>query len=180
MNKYVLDANVFIEAKNNHYGMDFCPAFWDWLLAAHKSGLVCSIEAVSDELKQQPDDDEDDEDELSKWTKGAGSCLFLPHDEQMVKQFPAVAAWANGQKYTLDAVSTFLGSADMFLVAFGLAHKSIVVTHERASDSVKKLKVPDACRGLGVTCVRPYDMLRAEGAKFYIQPGADAINAIRH
>jgi hypothetical protein len=28
---YLLDANVFIQAKNLHYGIDFCPAFWDWL-----------------------------------------------------------------------------------------------------------------------------------------------------
>jgi hypothetical protein len=30
---YLLDANVFIAAKNLHYGLDFCPAFWDWLVA---------------------------------------------------------------------------------------------------------------------------------------------------
>mgnify|MGYP006298525777 CR=1 FL=1 len=34
---YLLDANVFIEAKNRYYGMDFCPAFWDWLLDARRS-----------------------------------------------------------------------------------------------------------------------------------------------
>lgn len=28
---YLLDANVFIQAKNLQYGFDFCPAFWDWL-----------------------------------------------------------------------------------------------------------------------------------------------------
>jgi hypothetical protein len=28
---YLLDTNVFIEAKNRHYGFDFCPAFWDWI-----------------------------------------------------------------------------------------------------------------------------------------------------
>jgi len=28
---YLLDADVFIRAKNLHYGLDFCPAFWDWL-----------------------------------------------------------------------------------------------------------------------------------------------------
>lgn len=28
---YLLDANVFIQAKNLHYSFDFCPAFWDWL-----------------------------------------------------------------------------------------------------------------------------------------------------
>jgi hypothetical protein len=29
---YLLDANVFIQAKNLHYGFDFCPAFWQWLI----------------------------------------------------------------------------------------------------------------------------------------------------
>ena len=28
---YLLDSNVFMAAKNLHYGLDFCPAFWDWL-----------------------------------------------------------------------------------------------------------------------------------------------------
>jgi hypothetical protein len=28
---YLLDSNVFIQAKNLHYGFDFCPAFWDWI-----------------------------------------------------------------------------------------------------------------------------------------------------
>jgi hypothetical protein len=30
---YLLDADVFIRAKNLHYGLDFCPAFWDWLMS---------------------------------------------------------------------------------------------------------------------------------------------------
>ena len=28
---YLLDTNVLIEAKNRHYGFDFCPAFCDWI-----------------------------------------------------------------------------------------------------------------------------------------------------
>ena len=28
---YLLDANVFIEAKKRWYGFDFCPSFWEWL-----------------------------------------------------------------------------------------------------------------------------------------------------
>ena len=47
---YLLDANVFIQAKNLHYGFDFCPAFWDWLLAGNNAGNVFSIEKVGDEV----------------------------------------------------------------------------------------------------------------------------------
>ena len=57
---YLLDADVFIRAKNLHYGFDFCPAFWDWLVAEHRTGNVYSVEKVGDELQAVAD-------ELSAW-----------------------------------------------------------------------------------------------------------------
>lgn len=50
MMPYLLDANVFIEAKNRHYGLDFCPAFWDWLVERNQEGVVFSVEKVGDGL----------------------------------------------------------------------------------------------------------------------------------
>jgi hypothetical protein len=47
---YLLDANVFIQAKNLHYGFDFCPAFWDWLVERNATDTVFSIEKVEDEI----------------------------------------------------------------------------------------------------------------------------------
>jgi len=35
---YILDADVFIRAKNLHYGLDFCPAFWEWLSMKNAAG----------------------------------------------------------------------------------------------------------------------------------------------
>ena len=52
---YLLDANVFIQAKNLHYGFDFCPAFWDWLIENNRTGKVFSIEKVGDELEAGDD-----------------------------------------------------------------------------------------------------------------------------
>ena len=71
---------------------------------------------------QTPTADED-EDELSKWVKLQGGGMFLPHDQLMIDQLPVVAQWANSQRYTPAAVSTFLGCADFYIVAFALAHK---------------------------------------------------------
>jgi len=34
MTRYLLDTNIFIQAKNLHYGLDF----WDWLIAQNKAG----------------------------------------------------------------------------------------------------------------------------------------------
>ncbi len=49
---YLLDSDVFIRAKNDHFGFDFCPAFWDWLVLAHYEDTVASVEAVYRELME--------------------------------------------------------------------------------------------------------------------------------
>jgi hypothetical protein len=66
---YLLDANVFIQAKNLHYGLDFCPAFWDWLIAENVAKKVFSIEKVDDEIRAIADD-------LSVWASGRGDDFF--------------------------------------------------------------------------------------------------------
>ena len=43
MTRYLLNANIFIQAKNLHYGFDFCPAFWDWIVIQNEAGKVASI-----------------------------------------------------------------------------------------------------------------------------------------
>lgn len=47
---YLIDSDVFIQAKDRHYGLDFCPAFWDWLLQANAAGKLFSVKQVGDEL----------------------------------------------------------------------------------------------------------------------------------
>lgn len=53
---YLLDANVFMQAKNLHYGFDFCPAFWDWLVESNDAEKVFSIEKVEDEIDAGDDE----------------------------------------------------------------------------------------------------------------------------
>ena len=47
MTRYQLDANVFIQAKNLHYGFDFLPALSDWLLKANHEGKPARVEEVA-------------------------------------------------------------------------------------------------------------------------------------
>lgn len=72
------------------------------------------------------------------------------------------------QDYDQAAVSTFLQVADYYLVAHALAHGHTVVTHEIASASTKKIKIPNACIGLGIKCMTPFEMLRRERARFVL------------
>lgn len=160
MTKYLLDANIFIQAKNLHYGFDFCPAFWDWLRQQNAAGKVASIEKIADELAG--------EDNLSDWAEAQGDGFFLPADQAVVPALPEVSAWASSQNYEPSAVATFLQVADYWLIAHAKAHDWTVVTHEVPSDSVKKIKIPNVCIGLDLHCISPYEMLRRERARFVL------------
>jgi|tagenome__1003787_1003787.scaffolds.fasta_scaffold20588932_2 hypothetical protein len=159
---YLLDSNVFIQAKNQYYAFDIVPAFWDWLVAANTQGTVFSIEHVRDELF-------DYQDELTVWAKGRDQAggFFLAADDAVLPSLRAVAQWAQGQNFTDAAVNEFLDAADYHLVAHAHAHGHIAVTQEVYEPAItRKIKIPNACQGLGVPWVNTYTMLRTEGASF--------------
>lgn len=158
---YLLDANVFIQAKNLHYGLDFCPAFWEWLIDNNRAGVVFSIEKVGDEIDAGAD-------ELSKWAADRGPEFFLKPDAALLPALGTVSAWATGQGYEPAAVNTFLQVADYYLVGHALAHGHTVVTHEVASPSTKRIKIPNACIGVSIKFMTPYEMLRHERARFVL------------
>jgi hypothetical protein len=158
---YLLDADIFIQAKNLHYGLDFCPAFWDWLDSRNQSGTVFSIEKVRDELIGGGD-------ELADWAKARGPSFFVPPDGADIASLATGSNWAAGGGFEAGAVSQFLQVADYYLVAQAHARGFVVVSHEVPANSVKKIKIPTACIGLGVKFVSPYEMLRTERARFVL------------
>ena len=164
MTVYLLDSNVFIQAKNCHYGFDFCPAFWCWLDEQNSADKVASIEKVADELRAGND-------ELAKWAALRGTKFFLPPDGAVLLALKTVSDWAHGSRYRPAAVKTFLDVADCWLIAHALAHKCTVVTHEACANSAnttRKIKIPNACTNLGLRCMSPYEMLRRERARFVL------------
>lgn len=158
---YLLDANVLIQAKRLHYGLDFCPAFWEWLVTENGSERVFSIEKVGDEIQAGGD-------ELSDWASHRGDGFFLKPDAALVAALARVSTWATSQSYEPAAVHTFLQVADYYLVAHALAHGDTVVTHEIPSTSRKRIKIPDACIGLRVKVMTPFEMLRTSKARFVL------------
>ncbi len=160
---YLLDANVFIAAKNLHYGLDFCPAFWDWLAREHGTGKVFSIEKVVDELRAG-------DDELAEWVAGLPDAFSLKPDASTASSLARVAQWVNAQpQYSPAAKSTFLQIADYYLVAQALAGGHTVVTHEVPQNSVHRVKIPNVCLGLNVRYMTPFEMLRRERARFVLE-----------
>ena len=159
---YLLDANVFISAKNNHYGFEFCPAFWDWLDTAHAAGIVQSVDRVYDELIERGDD-------LSDWAR-ARRGFFAALTAADVRAVAEVNRWANDSTdYDPAAKAEFADAADSFLVAQAYAGGHTVVTHERISDGRKRIKIPNACVAHGVQWNTPFHMLRVEQARFVLE-----------
>lgn len=162
---YLVDADVFIQAKNLHYAPEFCPAFWDWLIQQNRQGRVFSIKKVAEELVAGGD-------YLSEWAKDRGAGFFLPPDEQVLGVVPRVIQWATNRidnPYRKGAVDEFAAKADSFLIAHASGHGYRVVTNEKPKQLGKKVvKIPDVCAGLKVKCVTPWEMLCAEHAHFVL------------
>lgn len=160
---YLLDANIFIQSHRAHYGLDFVPAFWDWLARGNSAGVLASIQKIKDELDAGHD-------ELTGWAGGQAP-MFLAMDAGVGPSLVALATWATSKAagYTPAAQAEFLSSGDYQLIAYARAHRHTVVTYEVAAPgSRKKIKIPDACAAMGVTCIGPYVMLRQESARFVL------------
>jgi hypothetical protein len=164
---YLLDTGIFIEAKRRFYGLDFVPGYWDWLMREANAGTIRSIEKVADEIGAQQDD-------LSAWAATLPSGFFLRPDATFSAAFQQVSQWALNSGFQAAAYNEFLGVADSFLVAQALAGGHTVVTLEKpaTTPSKRKIKVPDACAGVSVKCMTPYEVMRLRGVRLVLAGGA--------
>lgn len=153
---YLLDSNVFITAKQNHYRLKTFPSFWALLkkqgTSTHK---VLSIAAVMRELEPRKD-------ELCTWAKACPKSMFVSElDQPTIATAATIATWTNAQKnYTAGAKAKFLSIADYWLVSHAKAHSMTLVTHELPSpESKARVLIPDVCNAHGVTYCTPWQML---------------------
>jgi len=159
---YLLDANVFIQAKNLHYGLDFCPAFWQWLIEQNQIGKLHSIDKVADEVNAG-------DDELSGWVKNQNQGMFLQTGSNVAGYLGQVSNWVSAQDYEVSAINSFFQVADYYLIAHALAGNYHIVSHEVPSNSPRKIKIPNVCMGLNIPFVSPFEMLRREKARFVLR-----------
>jgi hypothetical protein len=170
---YLVDANVFIAAKNRHYGIDFCPACWEWLAREHAAGKVFSVEKVVDELRAR-------DDELAAWVAGLPDSFFLKPDASTAGSLARVAQWVSAQtQYSPAAKSTFLQIADYYLCGAGAGRRS----HRRYARGSAEFQAPgqdpqrvpwtqralpdalrDAAPRAGAVCVGEKTMKRCSGS----------------
>lgn len=158
--RYCLDANVFIQAKNGPYGMDFHPSFWKWIDRQADAGILFSSKMVFEELSKGGD-------ELAKWVKERrDSKLFLEPSAEAYRFMSQIADYINTH-YPAHQAKRFLNGADPWIVAQSKAEGATVVTHERrAGEDSKVVKIPNICDQLKVDYIDPFKMLRLLKARF--------------
>lgn len=163
--QYLLDANIFIQAQNQHYGMDFCPAFWDFLKLEAESKTIVSSDMVYDELKLFND-------EVSAWVVEYRDLLFTvsSQEEEIQKKFREVADFISTHiTYKESEKDRFLSGADPWLIATANVMNLTIVTHEvLVPSNSTKVKIPNVAREFGVDYISPYKMIRDLGGRFVL------------
>jgi hypothetical protein len=162
---YLLDANTLIEAKNRHYGMDFCPAYWDFIELEANNTTLASIDMVYDELKEYGDD-------LSQWVKDRKDLIYNISSENpdIQKKFAKIADFvSNHPVYSQSEKDRFLSGADPWLIAAASVMEYVIVTHEViVPPNSKKVKIPNIAQNFEVTWISPFEMIRKLGGKFIL------------
>jgi len=154
--KYVLDANVFIQAKNQYYAFDLVPGFWNSLIRHAADGTIGSIDRVKQELVRGKD-------RLADWAASHFSHAFSSTDEAgVIDAYRQVMSWVQHQAQFSDAAKAdFASGADGWLVAYAIAKGHVVVTHEQlAPEAERNVPIPNVCKALNVRSVDTFAMLR--------------------
>jgi hypothetical protein len=164
--KYLLDANVFIEAQRRYYPFDLCPGFWAALLQQHEKKRILSIDRIKKEI-------EDGGDELAKWVRRIAPSTFFKKtaDKGVIDAFRRMVEWVDhGTQYSEDAKTEFARGADGWLVAYAKTNGLVVVTHEVYDPNIKRrVPIPNLCRHFIVDYVDTFKMLKELGIQFVLQ-----------
>ena len=165
--RYVVDANVLMEAHRRYYRFTVCPGFWDCMAWQHKQGVVCSIDRVKSEI-------EAGKDKLAQWVKKdcPKTFFYATTDPKVSTWYGEIIAWVQAQtRYTPAAKSQFASVADGWLIAYARENGLSVVTHEvPAPESRNDVKIPDVCDAFGVPFMDVFDMLEKLRSKFTWKP----------
>lgn len=163
MQRFWLDASVFIQAKRKYYPFDIVPGFWVVLEQQGKSGTIRSPYEVFYELSEGGDD-------LSQWARERrDGDFFIEPGDDVQEVFREIADFVNAS-YSEAAAKYFLEGADAWVIAHAKCDDGTVVTNETiVGPNSFKVKIPNVCREFDVPFVDTFQMLRELGASFVVK-----------
>lgn len=162
---YLLDANVFIQAKRRFYPFDLAPGYWDALCWHRAAGRVCSLDRVGGELERGGDD-------LWTWARDTFGQEGFPDSFGCAAAYGQMVAWVQAQaQFTPAAKSEFMSVADGWLAAYAMKEGRVLVTlEEHKPDAKAKVPLVNVCLAFGMQPITPFEMLRRLGIELTWQP----------
>lgn len=160
---YLLDANVFIEAKDRYYRMTTFPGYWNWLDNCFRSGHLSSIDMVYEEVSKS-------DDKLSEWMSSRRKHFIKADDEETQSMFATIAQSVMANPVYKDSEKAkFLGVADPLLIAKAKTLGATLVTHEvLAPENSTKVKIPNICRAFDVEHINTFELIETLQAEFVL------------
>lgn len=140
---FILDTNIFLQAKNKDYPFTYFPGFWEWLDSGFKTRQFLLLSSVYKEVSGG-------DDEVSDWIKSRKQYVIKEEKaKNYMKNHKKIVNFLNGKGFT--HMNDFLQKADGSLIAYAMTSGDMVITHELPRpDSKKHPKIPDVCNQFGV------------------------------
>jgi hypothetical protein len=155
--KYSLDTSVLIEGWVRTYPIQIFPGLWHNLESLIRQGRAQATEEVLHELEKQ-------EDALTRWAKKQGN-LFTKLDDKIQLEVTRILT----SHPRLVESGGRRSAADPFVIALASMNACKVVTEEPrtvGSSSVGRVRIPDVCDAMNITCIKLLDLMREQGWRF--------------
>ena len=160
--RYVLDANILINAYHDYYPIDLFPGFWEFIDHHISEGRVLIIDRVRAEIKNPP--------QLVQWIERTTNGVFVPTAIQpaIADSYGQMADWVQeNPQYLPAAGDKFARDADGWLIAYASVSSSVVVTNEVFDPNVRiRVPIPNLCDEFDVECKNALELLRDLDAHF--------------
>lgn len=158
-NKYCLDANVLIQARQKYYNPKFCPDYWKILSELGKDGKIFMPELVYEEIIRTEDD-------LSEWLKKS-KIPINKISEPVTHCLQKVYATDPIHKNLVDNTKA-RSLADPWVIAHALHENSTVVTKEEKVTALNsnRIKIPNVCDNMGIRWINDFQFIDELDIKF--------------
>lgn len=155
MERFLIDANIFITAKNFYYQFGFCQAFWDFLAEMHNRGILFSIQSVKQEILRVNDP-------LKNWVQTALPNTFFQNQDLSANSYAKLMNYAQALNVKQIAKDEFAekDNADAWLLAHALENGFSIITLEKPiPNAQRRIMIPNVAQDHNIKVVTPFEFL---------------------
>lgn len=165
MNKYLLDANFFLDSSLRYYQNDFFPDFWRWIKYSAQKPSIKTIRKVKEELDKK-------DDFVSGFIKGLPKDFFI-NETKYLAHYGEVIQKSASMEFNQLAKEKFAeeNRADAWLITVALSDNFTIVSNEKIPDKKEKknIKIPRMCKELKIQCIDIFNFIKEQNLEFSIK-----------